>query len=1071
MALRKQPLPIQFTGGVETKADPKGVPATRVLDLKNAQFTKATTLSKRNGYAALSTLIDPTAASYGTPVGLASHNDELIAFSDNGHAYSYRESADRWVDTGEVSSTVARCTPLGRTGTVQVMPDVAIRNGVQVLAWEDSRGGVWCSVLEEATGRVLLGQTQLDANGKTPRCLYVDQVLHVIWAQPTSKRLYVAVINPAMPSSTPSAQILTEDLSATNPAFDAESFGPVSTGEPGVIAWALDGGGYRVGYLAPSGVIGSPLTGFPTSGSYADAITGAIAVTPHRLDGDSLAVVWGEAAVTKVRFIDAASLSLSLRTAAIGPGSVSCNRIACAFGAFDSALGDTPLYWILQQSGSRTDLSTLQSGKAFPGSTTTDSASTTLRGHVLLSRAFYDGKELTVGTTPTGHVYAFIAHSARLFPYAGCLRLSATGGIAGGTATMVSRLLPGESAGTHMRRISAGPTGFEEARHVSSVVDVGRETANNYSRIHATPLCYRIQLESENGDQFSEVGIRYCSLDFDHAASYQAAKLGRGLYLASSAPQHYDGDRWVEADYHAAPDWGYLANGSTYTPSSAYAIAVGGSVNDGTHVYKIWYEDVDAQGEVHPGAVSAGVTVTTGGGANKVIVTIPTYRLTNKRRVRICVARAVAGATGTDEDIALYRVTGLDPGTTTGDNCMLFNDPAVDTVSFTDAMSDATLLTQEPLYTNGGIRSNDPAPWAGDVIAGGKSRLFWTDPSNPDLVRYSKSVADDTGLEAPTTFSLPVDPFGGSIVGIGVMDDVVYPMKETAIYAFGGSGPLAAPDLQPELNSFTPAALVTSDVGLQSPTSIGPMPLGLIFKSTKGIVLLGRDRQVARIGGPVDGYNDQRVTRTTLLPDRPHVLMLTDSGRTLLFDYERGQWSTFTQHEGHDACVVDGVYNYLRTDGRVFRETPGEYADDNLQIRMSIETAWIKMTGYLQGWQRTLWAFFLGTWKSPHTLRVYFRIDYNEAWQGPYDMAVDANYDPALYGEGAYGVGAYGGAGGATTVLQRRLHLNQRCQSIQFRIEDVESSGNFGASFELSELLLIGGVLGPSFPVGAARSG
>jgi hypothetical protein len=138
---------------------------------------------------------------------------------------------------------------------------------------------------------------------------------------------------------------------------------------------------------------------------------------------------------------------------------------------------------------------------------------------------------------------------------------------------------------------------------------------------------------------------------------------------------------------------------------------------------------------------------------------------------------------------------------------------------------------------------------------------------------------------------------------------------------------------------------------------------------------------------------------------------------------------------------------------------------------MRIDTAWIKLTGYLQGWQRILYAYFLGTYKSSHELGVRFRLNYNDGWSTRYELDVDANHNPSVYGEGLYGDGFYGGPGGDTARYQRRLHINKRCQSIQFRIEDLEPTSEYGASFELSELLLVGGVLGPAFQPGAARSG
>ena len=132
--------------------------------------------------------------------------------------------------------------------------------------------------------------------------------------------------------------------------------------------------------------------------------------------------------------------------------------------------------------------------------------------------------------------------------------------------------------------------------------------------------------------------------------------------------------------------------------------------------------------------------------------------------------------------------------------------------------------------------------------------------------------------------------------------------------------------------------------------------------------------------------------------------------------------------------------------------------------------AWIRAVDYLQGWQRILWASFLGTYISAHSLRVRFRIDYEDGYSAPMDLDVDTNYNPDLYGAGSYGAGAYGGAGGATTVYQRQMHINRRCEAISFRIEDVEQTANYGGCFQLTELLLTGGVLGPKMRVGASRS-
>lgn len=1088
MALRKAGLPIQFQGGMNNKQDHKQVPATQLLDLQNAVFTRETTLSKRNGYAAKSQAIDGAGALYTGARGLAARGDELLLFTDE-RCYSHRPAADRWSDAGEVASTVCSDVPIARTGTQQWIADTATVSNVCAVAWEDSRGGIWASVVEDSTGRILLAQQQLDASGSKPRCIAVGDVIAILWLRASAGEIRIALVNPALPETVPTPTTLTNDVAPSLPFYDAcptpstlaDLTGPGATG--GLVAWTRNGGGYRVGYLDQSGVLGSPVTGWPSVATYTDTVAGPIAVSVSADAADTpVAVLWQSAAspnaTISVRFVDPTDLTSEYRTAAVvGPETgVDFNALTCDFGALDGTY--QVFVWAAEETATRTDLCQVHTGKALVDGTTYDLNYTTIRGHVLLSRAFHDGAitapdARVEGSEPDGSVYVTIGHAARFFPYAAVIRLSDAGTATGQSSALpVARLLPGVASGYLYRYATSGGA-FSLAKHLPSVEARNVAAGDQYSRQHRIPIGVRLQLDSEDGDQFGELGIRLVTIDFDAATAHQTAELGRGLYLSSACPQHYDGDRWVEADYHTAPDRGFtIASGAAAPLSGAFTTQnVGGGMAAGTYLYKLWYEDVDGQGELHPGPTSVGVLVTLAAGEDQVTITVPTYRLTRKRRVRLCVARSVEGATGTDESIELFRCSGLDPNADPTDpNAFQVNDTTADTVTFIDSLSDADLAVREPLYTNGGVLSNAPAPWAGGCIAGGKSRLFWTDPSDPNLIRFSQQLRDETALEAPIDLAIRVDPYGGPIVAIGEMDGAIYAFKETAVFVFGGDGPLANPAAASEAFTFTPPQLVTGDVGCASPTTIVQSPVGIMFDTVKGIRLLSRQRQVVPIGDPVEGFNGQTFRRSTLIPDRPHILFLTDSGSTLLFDYERGQWSRFTNHEGLDAVVVDGVYHYLRTDGRVFAETAGLYVDDNSHIAMKIETAWIKMIGYLQGWQRIHYANFLGEYKSAHTLRVRWRIDYQAGYSAPYDLDVDTNFDPTLYGDGLYGAGLYGGAENYGTVYQRRVHINRRCQAISFLIEDVEATDDFGASFELSELLLTGGVLGPEFKMGAARS-
>jgi len=407
-------------------------------------------------------------------------------------------------------------------------------------------------------------------------------------------------------------------------------------------------------------------------------------------------------------------------------------------------------------------------------------------------------------------------------------------------------------------------------------------------------------------------------------------------------------------------------------------------------------------------------------------------------------------------------------------------------VTFIDRMSDTTLATQEPLYTNGGILSNDPSP-LGSIVAGGKSRLFFTDTGDANAIRYSQQLDEGYGVECPPDLRIPVDPFGGPIRALAVMDELVVVFKERAIFAFNGDGP--TPNGASTEAGFSAPQLITSDVGCTDPNSVAVTPAGLLFKSAKGIYQIDRSAQVSYIGAPVERYNSQSIRRATAMPDRTQIVFLTDDGSTLLYDYFFQQWSTFTNHEGYDSVVVDGSYYYLRTDERVFVETPGVYSDAGKRIRLRLETAWLHMHEHLQGFQRFYKMHVLGGRESAHQLVVQYRTDYVGHWSDPAyldatgldtgatgwitgDRARTVGEEPlagSVYGDGPYGDGVYGGDGPG--LYQWRAHLGVVGQAIQFRFEDFEADGYAGAGFELSELTLTGGSKGPARrPFSGARS-
>lgn len=1033
MALSEVALPIAFAGGVETKLDSKTVPTTRLLDLQNGVFTKGTTIAKRFGYTAFSKSLD-IGGEYEAPRALAARGDELVMLTAT-DLYSYRESSETWSRVGPAQSTTHIERAVAATGTDQSMPDAATADGVRVLAWEDSRGGIWWSVVEVASGRILRAAEQLDPGGICPRVVHVADRIHVYYVNAPGGQILAAIVDPSGYLAPVVPVLVTGDLNPLFPSFDACAFPATSSS---AMAWNIVGG-FRVALVDVAGAIAAS----PAPGTYVAGAEGPIAVCQS-----TATTLYGATGCVGVALPD--SNSGTVTGYIFGPStfvgydafadvlSGGATRIAATM-IDDAANLDARMVVWAENLGA-----TARDSRVSCGSVTVNSGvgpSADVRGHGLASCGFGDDSGACV----------VLVHAVPFFPYAACVRMADI--TTAPTFTCVGRLLVGSSDGLPVRTHLAGVEQDADDPRLWAWPGLARELVNAAPRTAS----------------FTETGIRIVSIDFDDADAFQNVTFGRDLVIAGACPLRYDGDTCAELGFHTAPDGDItaIAAGAGLPPPGPPPAS--GSMAAGTYLYFAAYEEVDALGEVHYGPMSVGTLVTLVTGDNRVTITGPMYRLTSKRRVRLGIYRTEVNDTS-EETPDAYRVTSLDPSAT-GYNGYVLNDPTTDLWTFTDGLSDLDLLTRERAYTNVGVLSNDPIG-LGHIVTSGKGRLFFTAPEDGNLVRFTKQQRSGVGSEVCADLAIPVDPYGGDVTALAVLDDTVIVFKAGAIYGFTGPGPLDNPNAAPQV-AFSPAQLITSDVGCSAPRSIAVTPQGVMFQTARGVYLLDRGRSVSYIGAPVEVYNAVPIVRATTLPGRTQILFLTEQtgGRSLLYDYDRQQWSTFTNHDGKDAAVVRGVYHYLRAssvDERVFREDLTGYTDAGREVTLLLVTAWIKLAGYIQGWQKIWFAHFIGEWLSSHTLRVRIGIDYQRGFDAPYDLDVDVNQDPADFGEDSFGSGDFGGDG--DTVYQRRIHVGQKGQAVRFEISDVASTGTLGASFELSELLLTGGSMRPSAKFSSSRT-
>lgn len=514
---------------------------------------------------------------------------------------------------------------------------------------------------------------------------------------------------------------------------------------------------------------------------------------------------------------------------------------------------------------------------------------------------------------------------------------------------------------------------------------------------------------------YAQTGINIASFTFN-VNEIITASIGNNLLTSGGIIWAYDGVKPVEQNFNVWPE-DIAVNTSTS----------GGSLSAQQYYYYVTYEWTDGQGNLHRSAPSIPMTVTTTGATSSNTLDIPTLRLTYKtgtNPVRIVIYRWSAA-----QPIS-YQITSVTSPT--------INDPTVDSITYVDTQSDSDILGNMILYTTGGVVENIGPPSCTTMTLF-KSRLMLVDSEDQNLIWYSKQVIESTPVEMSDLFTIYIAPTisyqgsTGNITALSALDDKLIIFKENAIYYITGSGP----DNTGSNNDFSDPIFITATVGCNNQQSIVFIPNGLLFQSTKGIWILGRDLSTQYIGAPVEKYNGSSVTSAVSIPDTNQVRFTLDNGVTLMYDYYYNQWGTFSNVNALSSTIYQNLHTYLNSFGNLFQESPGVYLDGVNPVLMNFSTSWFNLSG-VQGYERAYFFYLLGNYLSPHKLQVQIAYDYN-----PYPSQTvlinPTNYNPT-YGSDTL----YGGSspyGGNLQKEQWRFFFNQqKCQSFQISINEVFDS-------------------------------
>jgi hypothetical protein len=987
---------IPFVAGLETKAATAVVGPDKLAVLENGVFTKQGNVAKRFGYTAV-----PDYAVVGTidgaRRGVFDGNGALTLATDR-RLYGRRRPGSAWASCGRYAAVTYRAEEVAHANRNQTAADSATANGVTAVVWKYAANSLYFQLFDENNTPLCAVTALATATANYPSALAVGNNILLCYVDTSTNDLKARVIRTSdVAGSIATATTVTVRSDLTADRLYSVCEGPAGTG---LVAWEGDNS------AGVNGIGVAHVDEFGTTTAVVQVTADATALPPavaYNATSNTVCVAWAKTAGNvEFREVSYGTLSGGSETSSTV---ATAGRVAvCATEDDASAAAGKHFCIAIESTVAATD-DLDQVTLVTTGTITT----TVIRHAHLASRGFaLSGQGCFVlgheSRTNLQNAYYLYSHDAYLI---GAFE----------QATALDRStdpeLPGVSGGTLA-------LGFQRS------LDVDDFKA-----------------------QYTHTGIRL--LRFDDTGRVSTAKLGQTTYLSGCQLWAYDGNQPIEAGFHMFPD---VALGGTCSAGDGGAVgdftqvAAGSNLADATQYnYRFYYEWYNARGE-RCRSLPMQRSVTTSIASCEMKIRIPTLRHTLKSATygrEADVSIVVYRTEGNDSNV-YFRVSSPDPSAT-GDNGYVANSFSADYVDFTDDMADAVLDDCErDMFSLSQLLA---APISGpEVLYATADRLYLAGGSIPQgSVLPSKQ--HDPGEMVECASENEARPCTDRVTALSSINETIVAFTQREVFLLSGPGFDNAGGGQP-----FGTGRVTTDVGCTDAGSVVVIPGGLLFKSSKGIHGMGQDFSVEYVGAPVEAFNAQTVRAGCVVPDTNQVIFLCDTGVTLMFDYFYGQWGTFTQHLGADACVVGDDYAYLRTDGIVYVRATGTYTDAGAPIIMKIRTGRFRGEE-LQG-QVLLKRFgILGEYKSPHSLKVRLFYDRNEYASSERVIAVNSVIQTGPWGSDAtWGAGDFwGGSGGISdyrfVVRPKRTKFSQ----IAFEFEDVITE-EAGASFELTELLL-----------------
>jgi hypothetical protein len=1000
-------LPIPMAGGVDRRSDRRHVKPPKCLALENVRFTGPGTIQKRFGCDALGTTYSSVSGTTRSTAAIAGGHS-LFAAGDR----LYTMAAHRLLSWDDTTDTWALhgLMPLVKATLSEIVSPIALpvqnasvartTDGLVGVAGGTTDTHITLAILDEITGtRYSFSLT--GANLGAPKVVALGTNLLVFWTDAAgSHNLKMRVFTrAALPTtattalSSPTATVVATGLKDTGVSSFGNAFYELADYDATkvLLAYVTPANDIAYAYCDATGTLTSAGTLTPA----AAPIGLSIAVSADRT---LWSVAWTETATNDLKArIYNSSMVAQIAATLVETASGIVQQLASVWVSATKV----HLVWGI---GSRN----IRHGSIDTAAAV--AAATLFFNAAIVSRPWmHDGAAYqaftTSGGTPVSHRLVAI------------VRLGAPAGAAvtapgdNQVATLVATMLHGES----MPTVTLGAF---MSSHVAAGAGAGEVLV---------PLLV-IPPGGINTSFTGDVAIRLATLTFQGSVT-----LGQAQAALDDAAHVPAGVTWT-IDAEGAYETGFAMPGPqdvSFTKSNG----AGNLTPNATYQYRLFWEWLNARGELEQSSAT-NFAVTMGATDDTLVIDIDTLPFTN-RCARLGLRDVGIGVYRADPGSATYRrVSSTRFAASSGANGYTLNDPTVQTVQFTDHLANGAnpAGSSGPLIdylSEGEIDNSGPPACSVATTCAGRTYLSGF-AHNGDLIWFSKQRLLDIPMSFSDLNTILVQGGAGPITALGALGDTLVVFRRRQLYLVGGEGP----GNTGVGGSFTPARLMSEEVGCTNPASVVNGPAGLYFQASDGIYLLDNAGALTFVGADVQDLTDGATITSAVLVDTARELRFTlPTTKMLVYHYDVGAWSTRDFPAQYGGCLWRASYVGIDSDaGALRKEVEGQYHDANAAYIMAYTSAWIRPGALIQGGDRVKRLLFAGTWKDGHKSRVKWYFDYDDT------VAATVNWTPTV--------------SAATANYQFEARPSrQRVQAFKVRLEDVADGVDpLRDSFSLSEL-------------------